>query len=479
MKSVSFVQKQLLRAAAHFCLCMPLAYVRVCEAHAATQKTPCPVRTSSLLAASYKSQKTWLDTRDVVPPELEPCLKTWRSADWQGALYMWNESKRGEEPYSFVLSPSVSAALLHKRKETVNSHQTDRPPSSADEVEAWQSLMLRNSSGHELRHFQDVYVMCVHFPDQQGALGATATSVPGPNCSWIVVSPSDDCQTWDLEMDNPTDARMTEMSNLTIDAIEVDTAITIAHRRGGAVYHAPIDIISSLVHVNRSLLWNDSVYLHVHTETAYVKEWLSVVGISPDRLISGDLRSKRLYVPELHTEQPSRAQLHWLQHRVWNGIGFPDLFKRNLLIVSKRKVRGISHHDEVVQLAKEYAAAHGLEVFIHDDEHLRTVKEQLESFSRAVMLLAPHGAGESFIIATLPGACVVEIFPAFYHDPSLARLFTLLGHHYTGIDLRDEGNGYGMFGEISPWSGNSPNTAANATELRVAMERCGHRAGVL
>eukprot|EP00930_Biecheleria_cincta_P067754 TRINITY_DN545_c0_g1_i3.p1 TRINITY_DN545_c0_g1~~TRINITY_DN545_c0_g1_i3.p1 ORF type:complete len:480 (-),score=69.37 TRINITY_DN545_c0_g1_i3:275-1714(-) len=479
MKSVSFVQKQLLRAAAHFCLCMPLAYVRVCEAHAATQKTPCPVRTSSLLAASYKSEKTWLDARDVIPSELKPCLKTWHSATWQGATYMWNESKRGEEPYSFVLSPSVSAALLNQSKETVNSHQTDHPPSSADDVETWQSLMLLNSSGHGLLHFQDVYVMCVHSPAQRGALAA-AVSLPGPNCSWVVVSPSDDCQMWDLEMDNPRDARKTEMSNLTVDAIDVDAAITIARKRGGAVYHAPIDIISSLVHVNRSLLWNDSVYLHVHTETAYVREWLSVVGISPDRLISGDLRSKRLYVPELHTEQPSRAQLHWLQHRVWNGIGFPDFSNRNLLIVIKRKDRGISNHDEVVQLAKEYAAAHGLEVVIHDDKHQGSVKEQLELFSRAVMLLAPHGAGESFIIATLPGACVVEIFPAFYHDPSLARLFTLLGHHYTGIDLRDEGNGAFGFGEPwTPWSGNSPNTAANATELRVAMERCGHRAGVL
>jgi len=301
-----------------------------------------------------------------------------------------------------------------------------------------------------------------------------------------VVSPSEDCQMWDLEMDRPTDVRVTEISNLTVDAIEVDAAITLARRYGGAIYHAPIDIISSLVHVNRSLLWNDSVYLHVHTETDYVKDWLSVVGISPDRLISGDLRAKRLYVPEMHIRMPSRTQLNWLQHMVWNTIGYPDLSKRNLLIVSKRTDRGISNHDEVVQLAKEYAAAHGLEVFIHGDKKLGTVKEQLQIFSRAVMYLAPHGAGELFIVASLPGACVVEMFPWSYRNRDLARLFTLLGHHYTGIALADEGIGanvtawdWGFGANVTPWAGNFPNTAANATELRLAMERCGSRAGVL
>jgi len=448
----------------------------MCAANAATQKNPCPARTSSLLATSYMSQKIG---RDAVPPELKPCLKTWHSADWQGALDMWNESKQGEEPYSFILSPAVNDLLLTENKTAVSPHLTDHPPSSADDMEVWQSSILLNSSGHQLLEFQDVYVMCVYATE-----GLRDVLHPGPHCNWVVVSPSDDCQTWALQLDD--EPRTTKMSNLTVDAIEVDTAITLARRKGGDTYRAPIDIISSLVHVNRSLLWNDSVYLHVHTETDYVKDWLSVVGISPDRLISGDLRAKRLYVPEMHISMPSRTQLNWLQHMVWNTIGYPDLSKRNLLIVSKRTDRGISNHDEVVQLAKEYAAAHGLEVFIHGDKKLGTVKEQLQIFSRAVMYLAPHGAGELFIVASLPGACVVEMFPWSYRNRDLARLFTLLGHHYTGIALADEGIGanvtawdWGFGANVTPWAGNFPNTAANATELRLAMERCGSRAGVL
>ena len=87
------------------------------------------------------------------------------------------------------------------------------------------------------------------------------------------------------------------------------------------------------------------------------------------------------------------------------------------------------------------------------------------------------------MVASLPGACVVEMSPHSYHDPEMARLFTLLGHHYTGIDLADEGavgDGEWGFGEdVTPWTENFPNTAANVTELRLAMERCGARAGVL
>jgi hypothetical protein len=348
-------------------------------------------------------------------------------------------------------------------------------------MEVWQSSILLNSSGHQLLEFQDVFVICVYGTE---TLEVTPGSNPGPHCGWVVVSPRNDCKTWDVAGFDMDEDRTTKMSNLTVNAVEVDTAITIARRKGGVIYRAPIDIISSLVHVNRSLLLNDSIYVHVHTETTYVKDWLSVVGISPDRLISGDLRAKRLYVPEMHSEVPSRTQLNWLQHMVWNTIGFPDLSKRNLLIVGKRSDRGISNHDEVVQLAKEYAVAHGLEVFIHDDKNLGTVKEQLQVFARAAFLLAPHGAGELFIVASLPGACVVEMFPWSYDDDfELARLFTLLGHHYTGIHLANEGTEgdgpYGFGPGVTPWEGNFPNTAANTTELRLAMERCGARAGVL
>jgi len=458
-------QKRFLHAASHFVVCAVLgSFCDACAAHATAQKAPCPVRTSSLLTTSYKTQKIRLEGRNVVPPELEPCLKTWN--DWHGALYMWNESRRGEEPYSFALSPPVRSSLMTGTEQMLQLVPYDSP----DVAAAWESSTLAKSSGHKLLEFQDVYAICVDVPE------ATPT---GPNCSWVVVSPSD-CQTWDLEMNDLTDVPITEMSNLTVDAVEIDTAITIARTRGGAVYHAPIDIISSLVHVNKSLLWDDSVYLHVHTETDYVKEWLRVVGISSDRLISSDIRAKRLYVPELHTESPSRAQLTWLQNRVWNGIGFPDFTKRNLLIVSKRKQRGISNHDELVQLAGKYAASHGLEVFIHDDEKLPSVQEQLELFSRTVMFLAPHGAGESFMIASLPGACVIEMFPAFYHDPSLTRLFTLLGHHYTGIQLLDDPSAPpSVFGFSPAWSQDNPNTPVNTTELSLAMERCGDRAGVL
>jgi len=475
MKSLSEVLAQtwFLHTASHLVVSAVLgSFFDAGAAHAATQKGPCPARTSSLLTTFYKTQKARLEGRNVVPPELEPCLKTWHSTGWHGALYMWNESRQGEEPYSFVVSPNVErslSSLLDKHNSTLRSS------ASTDIKDIWETSTLAKSSGHKLLEFQDVYTMCVDVPGPEG----NAATVPGPNCSWVVVSPSD-CSTWDLEMDNPTDMPITAMPNLTTDAVEIDTAITIARTRGGAVYHAPIDIISSLVHVNQSLLWDASVYLHVHTETDYVKEWLRVVGISSERLISSDIRAKRLYVPELHTESPSRTQLTWLQNVVWDGIGFPDLAKRNLLIVSKRKNRGISNHDELVQLAEKYAASHGLEVFIHDDEKLPPVKEQLEIFSRAVMFLAPHGAGESFIIASLPGACVIEMFPTFYHDPSLARLYTLLGHHYTGIELLDDGSAPpAVFGFSPAFSGDSPNTPVNITELRLAMEHCGDRAGVL
>merc|ERR1711862_656833 len=103
--------------------------------------------------------------------------------------------------------------------------------------------------------------------------------------------------------------------------------------------------------------------------------------------------------------------------------GYPDIASTSLLVLMKRKERGLSNFDtEVVPLARRYASAHGLGLHIHDDQDLPSVREQLKIFSRAAMVLAPHGAGEAFIVATSPGACVVEMFPPFWNFPTLARM---------------------------------------------------------
>ena len=283
---------------------------------------------------------------------------------------------------------------------------------------------------------------------------------------------------WDLTIKSPNampksfGGPLKQLLNLTINSFDVDSAITIANNLGDETFHFPIDILSSLAHVNQSLLLDDSVYLHVKAKTDYVMDWLSIAGISSDRVTSGDIRAKRLFVPEANLEGVSRAQLSWLQNKVWSAIGFPELSKRNLLIIQKRHERGISNHDEQVRLSKEHATVNGLEVYIHDDENLPPVKEQLELFSRVAMLVAPHGAGELFMIASLPGACVIEMFPAYYHDLSLAQLMTSIGHHYTGLDLLADGS------HFQGWGNNNPNTPVNTTDLRLAMERCSNRKGI-
>jgi len=422
-----------------------------------THKDSCAAKGHSLLAIFRERTMTSVKA-DLL--DLKPCLKIWHSADWQGAHYIWKQSERGEESPSFLLSPAMQAAFPSWPSGTLTTGSN-----RTDAVTAWRSQMLHTSSGHGLLTFSGVYVMCASNIDGQNNLT--------DHCrSWVLALP-DECQMLGLDGNK----RAADVSNLTFErgvtqVFDVDVAITIASKMTGEHYHGPADVISSLLHVDQSLLQNDTVYLHVGSDQNqdYIKEWLTIVGIASDRLVYGDFRARLLYIPEFHMHKPSRAQLAWLQHSVWNAIGFPNLRKRNLLIVSKRQSRGIGNHNtSVMPLAEGYAKAHGLEVWVHDDENLPSVREQLDFFSRAVMVLAPHGAGEVFGIASLPGTCWIEMFPTFWTCETLARMIEMLGHHYTGIQLQD----------VNASNISVPNADVNATELALAMEVCGNRSGVI
>jgi capsular polysaccharide biosynthesis protein len=62
-----------------------------------------------------------------------------------------------------------------------------------------------------------------------------------------------------------------------------------------------------------------------------------------------------------------------------------------------------------------------------------TVAEQIEAFSTARLIVAPHGAALANLVFAGSGAAVIELFPAGYARPDywkLANGVPGLGYHY-------------------------------------------------
>jgi len=281
------------------------------------------------------------------------------------------------------------------------------------------------------------------------------------------------CQTWCIV---PRGYRKAHCQNnsmeLQMDSPVVDNVVSLAGFGMAitGIYHGPIDIISSLVHVNKSILRSNSTLVHIPFQSTYTMEWLDIVGIPRSKVLQPDQSNawaKHLYVPHWTFHFPSSMQYQWLQEQVWSAIGIPDVSSRNRLIVIKRSTRGVSNHEKgVLPLAFEYASSHGLQVHVHDDQDLPSVREQLRVFADAKIIVAPHGAGESFTIATAPGACLIEMFKPCFTPNDFARQSTFLGLHYVALALRWTNH------DRTNHDCQHSNAPVDVEELRTALQKC-------
>jgi hypothetical protein len=314
------------------------------------------------------------------------------------------------------------------------------------------------------------------------------------------------CQTWCIRPEGPwawgqrpgeagLDEKNEHCKNRTIelqmDAPVVENVISLMDGAFFHTYHGPFDIVSSLVSVNASILRSNSTYIQIPEWSNYMTQWLDIVGIPADRIVGAQPRpnateyptyseddeterttgvwAKHLYVPHWKLHFPNSMQLHWLQAQVWRRIGIPDISSRNRLVIIKREMRGVSNYDDVfLPIVNEYASAHNLQVSVHDDKHLPTVREQLRMFADAKVIVAPHGAGEGFTIATAPGACLIELFKPCYSPNNFARQSALLGLHYLAVALKQE-NMQEMKDGGACMVSNAP---VDGEELRAAMQKC-------
>lgn len=391
----------------------------------------------------------------------------------QGLL--WNDSlsmSSRQNPATLMASKTLMMSWLKNKfgVQTIvvpsnNSDQLDLiAPAITEEEDVLTKVrdsFFIQSQPNQVREFQDAHVAWIGRSEYEGDINFY---------NWVIAQPSS-CQVWYLD-----DAKEGNLSEgLGSEFTEVDRAITIAQNMVFEYWHAPTDFISSLASMNSSLLADENVYLHLgfssdDAKHNYMMDWLDIVNISASRVLTGHIRARHLYAPETAVAYPSKDQLQWLQFRIWNSIGYPDIHSRNLLIVMKRATRGISNHNStVVPLAEEYASAHGLTVYYHDDGNLPSVNEQLSAFARAKMILAPHGAGMAMIAATAPGACVIEVFTDYHHPFLNARAVHLEGHYYSGIVL----DPCDSTEEVQ-----DPNCAIEPAVLRQSMEKCGQNAGL-
>jgi capsular polysaccharide biosynthesis protein len=137
-------------------------------------------------------------------------------------------------------------------------------------------------------------------------------------------------------------------------------------------------------------------------------EYLELIGIPEERLLrvpdASVVACRRLYVPTQLRNHPRMGEgMAWLRARVAPLLAAPS--QANDLVYASRREQSKRRLLNEAQVEAALAAL-GFRIIVPGE---MSVREQIEAFSRARVVVAPHGAGLANMVFAPPGAALLEI----------------------------------------------------------------------
>ena len=177
---------------------------------------------------------------------------------------------------------------------------------------------------------------------------------------------------------------------------------------------------------------NTPTYLIPEDMTSWMFEALSLAGVDPDEdCVQWNERESlvsNLVIPSY--PEPTPAECRWLKNRMYDSveINSSETIPEKYIYISREDAtkRRVRNEDELMSSLSEY----GFERYILSE---LSVAEQVELFSKAEIVLSPHGAGLTNIIYAPNDVTVIELFGDRKKN-TFYRIAEMLGYEYRYID---------------------------------------------
>jgi hypothetical protein len=206
--------------------------------------------------------------------------------------------------------------------------------------------------------------------------------------------------------------------------------ICLTGKWSGEIFHFPFEFLCGL----RLFENYNNKCIHVK-KNKYTIEWLELCGITD--IIDGNYYVNELYVPYFPPcGNPDLDDILWLKHIVEKNIVKKDIVK-NIILVKRNKTRCIQNYFELEQYVITYAINNNLNLIIHDDDNLPSLKMQLQYFNEAKIIITPHGGSEVNLIACNKNAIVIELMDIDYTNICFARIAYFLNLNYYAIETNN------------------------------------------
>lgn len=242
----------------------------------------------------------------------------------------------------------------------------------------------------------------------------------------------------------PDQCQITEWSGHNITDWNTHKEILVISQFWGyGVFHFAVESIPRLALYIDFLKIKTDIKIHVVNITQQVKNYIQLIGISEARLITGYWEAKIVYLPKGGScgvlNQPNGLILsNYYRQQIQKSSEYMNSVNaKAYIVVIKRSHRRWMHkffQDDIVTRLKSLASMYScLEVIVFKDDPLPTFKETVLMFYKAVVIVAPHGAGLTNVMFSNPRALVIEIMcrnrPVFCNR-AVSRS---LGMHYHAI----------------------------------------------
>ena len=211
---------------------------------------------------------------------------------------------------------------------------------------------------------------------------------------------------------------------------------TIAQLWGNGFFHAMAEDLPRLSPWLDFLTENKNIKIHVHTNTGFLRTMMRILGIDPSRMVTGSRRVKVLYMPAgtaCGRTAVFNAQLLSMQFR--NAVKSPVEPRKSIIVIKRSAKRYFKHHSAIFKMIQDAVKGTDIEVELFTDTKLPTVEETMAMFSRAFMVVGPHGAGETNLLFSEKGTVVIEGMSVMRGRVNLCyrNLMRVLAHRFYGV----------------------------------------------
>ena len=205
----------------------------------------------------------------------------------------------------------------------------------------------------------------------------------------------------------------------------------------GEFFHKMVEAIPRIVAFIDFLLANPDIKIHVSELAGSTEKILKILGIKSERLIGGVCRAKIVYMPR--GSFCGFGDVHLLQlasklYRDYIKTTYPNQERNSLVMIRRSGSRKFVDYREKEFMVKELATSRGLRFELFPDDPVMSLENAMQMFSRALIIVAPHGAGLANMMFSDPPTLVIEgVCNPPHVNMCFQRVAHVLGHRYHGL----------------------------------------------